>query len=43
MGASEWGNPPNPLRAKGVEKEEEEEEELLFLSSSLLTILLNRC
>jgi hypothetical protein len=27
MGASEWGKPPNALRAKGVEKEEEEEEE----------------
>jgi hypothetical protein len=27
MGASEWGTPPNALRAKGVEKEEEEEEE----------------
>jgi hypothetical protein len=26
MGASEWGKPPNALRAKGVEKEEEEEE-----------------
>jgi hypothetical protein len=23
MGASEWGKPPNVLRAKGVEKEEE--------------------
>jgi hypothetical protein len=27
MGASEWGKPPNSLRAKGVEKEEEEEED----------------
>jgi hypothetical protein len=27
MGASEWGKPPNALRAKGVKKEEEEEEE----------------
>jgi hypothetical protein len=25
MGASEWGKPPNALRAKGIEKEEEEE------------------
>jgi hypothetical protein len=25
MGASEWGKPPNALRAKAVEKEEEEE------------------
>jgi hypothetical protein len=25
MGASEWGKPPNALRAKGVEKEEEED------------------
>jgi hypothetical protein len=24
MGASEWGKPPNALRAKGIEKEEEE-------------------
>jgi hypothetical protein len=24
MGASEWGKPPNALRAKGVEKEEED-------------------
>jgi hypothetical protein len=23
MGASEWGKPPNALRAKGVEKKEE--------------------
>jgi len=23
MGASEWGKPPNALRAKGVEKEED--------------------
>jgi hypothetical protein len=23
MGASEWGKPPNTLRAKGVKKEEE--------------------
>jgi hypothetical protein len=30
MGASEWGKPPNALRAKGVEKEEEEEEEEAF-------------
>jgi hypothetical protein len=28
MGASEWGKPPNALRAKGVEKEEEEEEDM---------------
>jgi hypothetical protein len=27
MGASEWGKPPNALRAKWVEKKEEEEEE----------------
>jgi hypothetical protein len=27
MGASEWGKPPNALRAKGVEKEEEQEQE----------------
>jgi hypothetical protein len=27
MGPSEWGKPPNALKAKGVEKEEEEEEE----------------
>jgi hypothetical protein len=34
MGASEWGKPPNALRAKGVEKEEEEEEEEEDNSSS---------
>jgi hypothetical protein len=31
MGASEWGKPPNALRAKGIEKEEEEEEAILPL------------
>jgi len=31
MGASEWGKPPNALRAKEVEKEEEEEEEEVIL------------
>jgi hypothetical protein len=36
MGASEWGKPPNALRAKGVEKEEEE----VFCSQVSSTIVL---